>query len=77
MERGADSRVLHDRSDVAAANVGFGVGYGEAAAIFTTFPASYFGQIVDNTTILFVSFTACTTFDGKFYNGDQIDLRTI
>jgi hypothetical protein len=41
------------RSDVAAANVGFGVGYGEAAAIFTAFPASYFGQTVDNTTILF------------------------
>jgi hypothetical protein len=26
---------------------------------------------------VFVSFTACTTFDGKIYNRDQIDLPTI
>jgi hypothetical protein len=29
------------------------------------------------TTLMFVSFTVCTTFDGKIYNRDQIDLRTI
>ena len=28
-------------------------------------------------TLMFVSFTACTTLDGKIYNQDQIDISTI
>jgi hypothetical protein len=40
------------RSSSAAANPGHAVGYGEASAIFSTFPATYFGQTIDNTTVL-------------------------
>jgi len=29
------------------------------------------------TTLMFVSFTVCTTLDGKIYNQDQIDVPTI
>ncbi len=40
------------RSSSAAANSGRAVGYGEASALFATFPATFMGQSVDNTTIL-------------------------
>lgn len=40
------------RSSTAAGTPGQGVGYGEASAVFTTFPATYFGQTIDNTTLL-------------------------
>jgi len=43
-------------SSSAAANPGHGVGYGEASAVFGTFPATYFGQSIDSTTLL-VTFT--------------------
>jgi hypothetical protein len=39
-------------SSDAATEPGHGVGYGEASAVFTSFPATYFGQTVDNTTLL-------------------------
>jgi hypothetical protein len=39
-------------SSEAATDAGHGVGYGEASAVFSTFPASYFGQTIDNTTLL-------------------------
>ena len=44
------------RSGVAAANPGHGIGFGEASAIFASFPATYFDQTVDATTLL-VTFT--------------------
>jgi len=43
-------------SSDAAAATGHGIGFGEASAIFTGFPATFFGQTIDSTTLL-VSFT--------------------
>lgn len=43
-------------SSDAAATTGHGIGFGEASAIFTSFPATFFGQTIDSTTLL-VSFT--------------------
>ncbi len=40
------------RSSTAAATPAHGVGFGEASAIYTSFPATYFGQTVDNSTLL-------------------------
>ena len=39
-------------SSTAAATPGHAVGYGEASAVFTSFPATFAGQSVDNTTVL-------------------------
>jgi autotransporter-associated beta strand protein len=39
-------------SSAAATSPGFGVGYGEAAEIYPSFPASFFGVTVDSTTVL-------------------------
>ena len=39
-------------SSTAAATAGHAVGYGEASAVFSTFPATFAGQSVDNTTVL-------------------------
>jgi hypothetical protein len=39
-------------SSDAATDPAHGVGYGEANAIFTSFPATYFGQTIDSTTLL-------------------------
>jgi hypothetical protein len=39
-------------SSDAATTPGHGVGYGEANAVFTAFPANWFGQTIDSTTLL-------------------------
>lgn len=53
---------------------GFAIGYGEASAMFTTFPAVFSGQTVDNTTLL-LRFTRFgdATLDGTV-NSDDFNL---
>jgi hypothetical protein len=40
------------RSSAAAAEPGHGLGYAEASAIFTSFPATFAGEVVDNSTVV-------------------------